>query len=64
MIVRATADTKEFKKGAEYDLPDAQAQALIIQGIMTFVAVAPAHNREKAIPKKWDTRLNNEQTGK
>ena len=56
MIVRATVDKGDFKKGVEYDLPDAQAQAMIIQGFMSFVAVAPHHNREKAIPKKWDTR--------
>lgn len=56
MIVRATVTKGEYTKGVEYDLPDAEAQAMIIQGTMTFVAVAPAHNREKAIPKKWDTR--------
>lgn len=56
MIVRALIATKDFKRGVKYDLPDAQAQALIISGVVTFVAIAPAHNREKAIPKKWDTR--------
>lgn len=56
MIVRATVDKGEYKKGVEYDLPADIAQALIIAGTMTFVAVAPAHNRERAILKTWDTR--------
>ena len=65
MIVRATVDKGEFKKGVEYDLPTEVAQAMIIAGTMTFVAVAPAHNREKAILEKWDTRLNSkEQVGR
>lgn len=64
MIVRATADKGEYKKGIEYDLPDAEAQALIIAGFMSFVAVAPAHNREKAILSAWDTRQTIEQRGK
>lgn len=63
MIVRATVDTSDYQKGVEYDLPDAKAQALIIQGIMTFVAVAPAQNREKAILKQWETRCK-EQVGR
>lgn len=63
MIVRATVDTKDYQKGVEYELPNEIAQALIIQGIMTFVAVAPVHNREKAILKKWDTR-NKEHLGR
>lgn len=63
MIVRATVTKGEYQKGTEYDLPDDLAQALIVQGIMSFVAVAPAHNREKAILKKWDTR-HKEQVGK
>lgn len=56
MIVRALIDTKDYKRGVEYDLPDDEAQALIIAGVMTFISIAPVHNREKAIPKKWDTR--------
>ena len=64
MIVRATADKGDFRKGVEYDLPDAEAQAMVIAGLATFVAVAPAHNREKAILKKWDTRQTIEQRGK
>jgi len=56
MIVRATVTKGEYQKGVEYDLPNDVAQALIIQGTMSFVAVAPAQNREKAISKKWDTR--------
>lgn len=56
MIVRATVTKGEFQKGVEYNLPDAQAQALIIQGFMSFVAVAPYKNREKAIIPQYDTR--------
>jgi len=63
MIVRATVTKGEFQQGIEYDLPDEIAQALIIQGTMTFVAVAPAHNRKKAIVEKWDTRCK-EQVGR
>lgn len=63
MIVRATVDKGDYKRGVEYDLPDAIAQAMIIQGTASFVAVAPHHNREKAILKKWDTRRK-EQVGR
>lgn len=56
MIVRATVDKGDFKRGVEYDLPDAIAQAMIVQGTASFIAVAPPLNRLKAIPKKWDTR--------
>ena len=56
MIVKARVTKGDYVKGVEYDLPDKEAQALIIQGTMSFVAVAPAHNREKAILSKWDTR--------
>lgn len=56
MIVRALVTKGDYVKGVEYDLPDKEGQALIIQGIMSFVAIAPAQNREKAIPAKWDTR--------
>lgn len=63
MVIRATADKGEFKKGKEYDLPDAEAQAMVIAGLATFVAVAPYHNREKAIPKQWETRHTIEQLG-
>lgn len=64
MIVRATVDKGEFKKGEQYDLPDKEAQALVIAGTMTFVTVAPPHNREKVIPQKWETRQKIEQRGK
>jgi hypothetical protein len=56
MIVRALVTKGDYVQGVEYDLPDAIGQALIIQGTVSFVAIAPAHNREKAIPQKWDTR--------
>lgn len=56
MIVKARVTKGEYQKGVEYDLPSELAQNLIIQGIMSFVALAPAHNREKAILSKWDTR--------
>ena len=56
MIVKAIVTKGDYVKGVEYDLPNEIGQALIIQGIMSFVAIAPAHNREKAILAKWDTR--------
>lgn len=56
MIVRARVTKGEYKEGVEYDLPSELAQNLIIQGIMSFVAIAPAHKREKAILSKWETR--------
>lgn len=58
MIVKALATKGEFKKGVEYELPDAIAQALIIQGLMSFVAVAPYKLREKAIIPQYETRGN------
>lgn len=56
MIVRATVTKGDYKKGVEYDLPTELAQSLILQGVVSFVAVAPAHGREKAILSKWETR--------
>ena len=56
MIVRATVDKGKFKKGVEYELSEAEAQAAIIAGTVTFVSVAPQINREKAIIPKYDTR--------
>lgn len=56
MVVRALVTKGDFAKGVEYDLPDKEAQALIIQGIVSFVAIAPARNREKAILETWETR--------
>ena len=56
MIVRATADKGRFKKGVEYDLSEAEARAAIIAGTVTFIAVAPQINRDKAIIKKYETR--------
>ena len=56
MIVRATVDKGRFKKGVEYELSEAEAQAAIIAGTVTFVSVAPQINREKAIIPKYDTR--------
>jgi hypothetical protein len=56
MIVRATVTKGEFQKGVEYELPDAEAQAMIIQGLMSFVAVAPAKSRQKALQAQYDTR--------
>lgn len=56
MIVRATVDKGRFKKGVEYDLSEAEAKAAIIAGTAVFIAVAPPHNREKAITPKYDTR--------
>lgn len=53
MIVRAIVNKGEYVKGVEYDLPDKEAQALIINGIMAFVAIAPHQNRERAISKQW-----------
>ena len=56
MIVRATVDKGRFKKGVEYELSEAEAQAAIIAGTVTFVSVAPQINREKAIMPKYETR--------
>lgn len=56
MIVRATVTTGKYQKGVEYDLPKEVAQALIIQGIMSFIAVAPHINREKAIKPQYEQR--------
>lgn len=56
MIIRATVTKGEFQKGIEYDLPDEIAQAMIIQGTATFVAVAPYKNRQKAIIPQYETR--------
>jgi len=56
MIVRATVTKGEFQKGVEYELPDAEAQAMIIQGTASFVAVAPAKNRQKVVRAQYDTR--------
>lgn len=56
MIVRATVDKGRFKKGVEYELSEQEAQAAIIAGTAVFIAVAPPHNREKAIIPKYDTR--------
>jgi len=56
MIVRATVTKGDYIKGVEYDLPDKEAQALIIQGIMSFIAVAPPKNRVKAVIPRYDTR--------
>ncbi len=56
MIVRATVTKGDYIKGVEYDLPDKEAQALIIQGVMSFIAVAPAKNRHKAIKERYETR--------
>lgn len=62
MIVRALVTKGDFVKGVEYDLPDVIGQALIIQGTMSFVAIAPAQNREKAILSGWDTRNKEQHT--
>lgn len=56
MIVRATVTTDKYVKGVEYDLPDDIAQAMIIRGTMSFVAVAPYKQREKAITPQYETR--------
>ncbi len=57
MIVRATVDKGDFKKGVEYTLSMEEAQAMVIAGTAVFVAVAPHINRERATSKQWD---NNE----
>ena len=57
MIVRALVTKGEYVQGVEYDLPDKIGQALIIQGTMSFVAIAPHKTREKAVVKEWDTRI-------
>lgn len=54
MIVRATVDKGDFKKGVEYTLPTEQAQAMVIAGTAVFVAVAPHINRERAISTQWE----------
>ena len=56
MIVRATVDKGKFKKGVEYELSEQEAQAAIIAGTAVFIAVAPPHNRERAIKPKYETR--------
>ena len=56
MIVKATVTKGDFAKGVEYDLPDKEAQAMIIQGLMSFVAVAPYKQREKAVIPQYETR--------
>ncbi len=56
MIVKATVTKGDFVKGVEYDLPEKEAQALIVQGTMSFVAVAPIKNRQKQIIPKYETR--------
>lgn len=56
MIVRATVTTGAYVKGVEYDLVPEIAQALIIQGVMYFVAVAPCVNREKSIKPQYEQR--------
>lgn len=58
MICKALATKDGYEKGKEYDLPIDEAKALIIQGAMSFVAAAPAHNRQKAIldNRQWSTR--------
>jgi hypothetical protein len=56
MTVRATVTKGEYQEGVEYELPDREAQALIIQGTMSFVAVSPVKNRKKAIQAQYDTR--------
>lgn len=63
MIVKATVTKGQFQKGVEYDLPDAQAQAMIIQGLASFVAVAPYKNRKKAIIPQYDTRNDRNNDG-
>lgn len=63
MKIVATATKGGFERGKEYELPDEEAQAMIIAGEASFVAVSPVHNREKAILKKWDTR-NKEHLGR
>jgi hypothetical protein len=56
MIVRATVDRGNFRKGVEYDLPDSEAQAMIIAGFAAFIAVAPHENRERATNKAWERK--------
>jgi hypothetical protein len=58
MIVKATATKGEYQKGVEYDLPNEIAQALIIQGTMSFVAISPAQNRQKAVQPEYEQRCN------
>ncbi len=40
--------------GVQYDLPDTEAQALIIAGVAT--GIKPADTREKAVKSKYETR--------
>lgn len=40
--------------GVQYDLSDAEAQALIIAGVA--VGIKPADTREKAVKSKYETR--------
>lgn len=58
MIVRATATKGEYQKGVEYDLPNDIAQALIIQGTMSFVAMSPARQRQTAVQPDYEKRCN------
>lgn len=51
MKIVATATKGGFERGKEYELPDKEAQAMIIAGEATFVAENPIKNREKAVPK-------------